>query len=226
MDHFASKNISIVGLDAVEEQVGRYGRSGFVPKSLVTLMQRGYAPQSADSALSANEADSTDIKIIQKDDQDLIDGLAKWDTDITGLKRDNLWTWESLFSRSDACSLALLDKVSRSVQGYAIVRSCEHGWRIGPIYAENTEVAGILLRAAVKLGPAQIESTVDKSKAGFIVEVWPQNKDAIKAFEDEGFTHVGVDYHRMWLDGKVPDAQQQDGKASTLCYAVFDAGEG
>jgi hypothetical protein len=44
-------------------------------------------------------------------------------------------------------------------------------------------------------------------------------------FEEAGWTWLEVDYHRMWLGGRVPDAQQSGGRADKEMWAVFDAGQ-
>jgi hypothetical protein len=37
---------------------------------------------------------------------------------------------------------------------------------------------------------------------------------------------VGLGYHRMWLNGKVPQEQQEGGKGAKGMFAIFDAGAG
>jgi len=63
-------------------------------------------------------------------------------------------------------------------------------------------------------------------KVTFVAEVWEANPRAVALFEREGWSSTGVKYSRMWLNGKVPVAQQHGGYAEKNCFAIFDAGEG
>jgi hypothetical protein len=160
------------------------------------------------------------------DDEELVDLstvpeaiLAKSDLEHTGLQRTKLWTHEALFDRDDAFGFAIVKEGKVEVlEGWILVRSCQHGFRFGPLYASSAERAAMLLRSAMK--------RVEDRDGGFITEMWAANQQAAKTFKDFGWSDVGIDYHRMWLGGVVPKAQVKGGLAETGMYAVFDAGEG
>jgi hypothetical protein len=137
----------------------------------------------------------------------------------TGMERAKLWSKEAMFDRDDTIGLGLVKEGKKEeLEGWIIVRSCLQGWRFGPLYANTPEHATFLLRTAMR--------RLEGEDGGFVAEVWPSNPDAVKVFEDAGWEWAGMDYHRMWLHGKVPEAQQSGGKAEKEMFAVFDAGEG
>ena len=137
----------------------------------------------------------------------------------TGLKRSKLWSKEALFDRDDAWGLALVRDGNREeLEGWILIRSCQQGRRFGPLYATSKENAKFLLHQAMR--------RLESEDGSFIAEVWTQNHGAIAVFEESGWECAGLDYHRMWLNGIVPDAQQHGGKADSDVFAMFDAGEG
>lgn len=70
-----------------------------------------------------------------------------------------------------------------------IVRDCEKGYRVGPLYAKNEDVARLLLSRILAWS---------EGKSGTVAaEVNMGNKAAVKFFEDHGWTDVGVDYSRV-----------------------------
>jgi hypothetical protein len=208
----------MVGLDAVQEQVGTYSRRGFVEKGLIRLMVRKglkeqelpggleHVPEMKERCTSLDHVPSR--------------MLVQSDLEHTGLERTKLWSKEAMFERDDSTfGLALVKEGAKEeLEGWILVRSCEHGWRFGPLYATTPEQADFLLRTAMR--------RLEVEEGSFIAEVWQENEQAVKLFEDAGWTYSGVDYHRMWLNGKVPEAQLLGGKAEKEMFAVFDAGEG
>lgn len=215
MKHFEMAGTSIVGLDAVQEQVDTYARRGFVPKGRVRLMERTSLQE---SPLNQNIEDIKDAKII---DVTTIakEFLVKNDLENTGLLRSRLWTKEALFSRADAFGLALTyGGHDDNLEGWIMVRSCQHGYRFGPLYASSAQAATVLLQSAML--------RLKGKEGSYSTEVWMGNKAAIEVFAAAGWTEVGIEYQRMWLGGRVPKEQDEGGKASTTQYAIFDAGEG
>jgi hypothetical protein len=145
--------------------------------------------------------------------------LVESDLAYTGLERKALWTQEALFNRDDTFGLALVKESAQDeLEGWILVRGCQQGFRFGPLHATSKDNATLLLHQAMR--------RMEAEDGSFIAEVWAENKQACKVFEEAGWTNVGVDYHRMWLNGKVPEAQQPGGKAEKEAYAIFDAGEG
>jgi hypothetical protein len=145
--------------------------------------------------------------------------LARSDLEHTGLQRTRLWTREALLDREDVFGFAIVKEgLVEVLEGWVLVRSCQDGFRVGPLYANSPERAAMLLRSAMK--------RVEDRDGGFIAETWVPNAKAAEVFRDAGWKDVGIDYHRMWLGGVVPKAQAKGGLAETAMYATFDAGEG
>ena len=216
LDHFAASGPKVVGLDAVKEQVDTYGRRGFVDKSRIRLMTReGLGEQPLEGGL-AHPQHGLELFPLYRVPSEV---LTRSDLKHTGLERPNLWTKEAMFSRPDAFGFALVKEgATDALEGWILVRSCQHGFHFGPLYATTKEGANLLLRTAMK--------RVEKEKGTFMAEVWPQNPEAVGIFEDAGWQYAGIEYNRMWLNGLVPKEQQPGGLAEKQCFAIFDAGEG
>lgn len=207
----------MVGLDAVQEQVATYGRRGFVEKGVVRLMGReGVKSLPLEGAFEHVEGVSLHLVDLEEVPVQI---LVESDLACTGFERRGLWSQEALFSRGDTFGLALVKEGTKDeLESWILVRSCEEGFRFGPLYASSKDNATLLLHQAMR--------RLEAEDGNFVAEVWAQNEQACQVFEEAGWTNVGVDYHRMWLNGKVPEAQQPGGKADKEAYAMFDAGEG
>jgi len=216
LERFAARGATTVGLDAVREQVGTYARRGFVEAATINVMVRnGLAIQPLNQGLLRPDDGEELIPL----DHIPAKVLTKSDLEHSGLERPMLWTQDAMFSRPDAFGFALVREGSTDqLEGWILVRGCQHGFRFGPLYATSPSRAALLLRTAMK--------RVEKQEGTFIAEVWPQNPNAVSVFEEAGWKSAGVDYHRMWLHGVVPKEQQPGGLASKESYAVFDAAEG
>jgi len=230
MDHFKTRSVNIVGLDAVQDQVETYARRGFVEKGRVHLMQYQATAQTEISGLEPpNETKLLSLQDVPEQ------RVRKSDLDHIGLERSNLWTKSALLSRADVYGLALVDDPAStdnnlSLRGWMLIRSCQQGYHIGPLYSTSTRDAEVLLRAAMRgvldqRGKQKDNDDVE-SERSFIAEVWTENPKAVQLFQKVGFSAMGTDYHRMWLHGKVPREQEVGGRASSDVYAMFDAGEG
>jgi len=154
-----------------------------------------------------------------------VEQLVASDLRFSGLERDKLWTQDGLFSRPDASGFALLDSSSSGgssslgrLRGWTLLRRCEHGWRLGPLYAETRHEAELVLRAAV--------ASTKGSGLDLFVEVWVQNLEAEDFFKSLGWQSASVDYFRMWVDALGPSATNPGGAAEKGCFAIFDAAEG
>ncbi|KIW02404.1 uncharacterized protein PV09_06224 [Verruconis gallopava] len=215
LEEFTKAGVEYVGLDGVEEQVKTYERRGFVDTALVRLMTRkgvmevpladGFAHASGHERLVPLEDIPTEV-------------LVASDLSITGFERSTTWSKEALFDRDDAWGLALIrEGVKEDLEGWILVRSCEHGFRFGPLYAQTKQDARFLLHQAMY--------RLQGSKGDYIAEVWPQNPAAVEVFEELGWAWCKIDYHRMWLNGNVPAAQLAGGKAEKEMFAIFDAAQ-
>jgi hypothetical protein len=207
----------------VQEQVGTYSRRGFVEAGRVRLLQRASldrTPLTAahDHLLHPRADDAEELFALDKIPASK---LAQSDCAHTGLLREKLWSREALLGRRDVIGFALVseaDSAHEKLTGWILVRECDDGFRFGPLYADSPDRAELLLVAAMK--------RLEGREGSFAIEAWPANVEAEKVFKGLGWTEVGIDYHRMWLNGKVPQEQMPGGKAEKAVYAMFDAGEG
>ena len=210
---FQASNTSIIGLDGVVEQVNTYKRRGFEDVGRIHLMIR---PSLKESPLSAAQSQSVGVQ------GELLDvksvdpkTLANIDLEHTGLDRSAYWSHDGLLARDDAFGYAVFSTSSESIIGFIFVRRCEHGHRFGPLYADTYENALRLLYVAM--------NRLTESNGSMIAEIFGSNANGRKVFEELGWSWAGVDYHRMWLGGRVPESQQEGGKGTKGMFATFDA---
>ncbi|OCK81182.1 hypothetical protein K432DRAFT_326797 [Lepidopterella palustris CBS 459.81] len=214
--YYVANNATVVGLDGVEEQVKTYERRGFVKTGLIRLMTRPSLKESPFPTSSIKLTESA--KLVDLRDVSL-SLLTENDFAHTGLERSTLWTDEALFSRSDVFGYAIISSNEPiKLLGWVMVRRCEQGHRFGPLYADSYEQAYVLLRSAME--------KIEESDGSMIAEAFPNNPQGVKVFQDLGWTWAGVDYHRMWLGGRVPKEQQKGGRGEKGMFAIFDAAQG
>lgn len=103
------------------------------------------------------------------------------------------------------------------LSSFVLVRRCEEGFRVGTLFAPSAAVATCLMRLVVQ------HSSVAGSKGSLIAEVFGANAEANKVFESLGWEDVGVEYHRMWYEGRVPGPQQDEWLGTKGMFAIFDA---
>lgn len=221
MDHFTLHSTRFIGLDAVTQQKETYMRRGFVAKGTIRLvtrrsLQEAPLPKSdftpCPSIASETKYDLVDIRDLP------LTGLFRSDLECSGLERVRLWTNEALFERPDLFGYGIISKEDKNeLQGWILVRRCSLGFRFGPLYAETVEIASKLLEESLKRCDGG---------GSMIAEVWMGNQESLGLFTKYGWVPTGIDYHRMWLDGRVPGEQQEGGKAEKAMFAIFDAGEG
>ncbi|KAL7947134.1 acyl-CoA N-acyltransferase [Trichoderma barbatum] len=217
LDSYKKSGIHTIGLDAVKEQVETYGRRGFVEATRIKVMTRASAYE-----LPVNYGDRqpkrgytiTDIKEVDES------ALADLDHRHSGLHRQALWTKEALFSRPDAFGFAVISNSATELQGFILVRRCENGHRVGPLIADCIDHASLLLQLAMS------HPSISTSTGSLIAEIFGANESGLNVFSDLGWQWAGIDYHRMWLNGRVPTEQQEGGQGSRGMFAVFDASEG
>ncbi|KAH7135517.1 acyl-CoA N-acyltransferase [Dendryphion nanum] len=212
---FKASGTTIIGLDGVLEQVKTYERRGFVDVARIPVLSRPSLKQKPlVKDLEVTPSAGENIEDIRSIDTRL---LAQLDFANTGLDRSALWTEEALFSRNDAFGYALLS-ADKNLLGYVLVRRCEHGHRFGPLYADTYEQAQLLLHIAM--------NKILQSEGSMAAEILGSNPSGLRVFEELGWEHTGVEYHRMWLGGRVPEEQQKGGKGTRGMFAIFDASQG
>jgi hypothetical protein len=210
---FHASNTTVIGLDGVEEQVNTYERRGFKDVARIPLMTRPSLKQIpvllVQSQSVGVEGNLLDIKSV---DPSL---LAKIDFEHTGLDRSAYWSYNGLLSRDDAFGYALSSPTSQIPTGFIFVRRCEQGHRFGPLYADTYDAALRLLYVAM--------NRLAESEGSMVAEIFGSNPNGRKVFEELGWSWAGLDYHRMWLGGRVPESQREGGKGTEGMFATFDA---
>lgn len=216
LDTYNKIGIQMVGLDAVKEQVKTYERRGFVEAAKIKIMTR--EPEEDLTTKYGVVQLNNDYKAIDIKEVDA-DTIADLDRMHTGLDRGVLWA-KALFSRPDAFGFAIISSTTEELSGFILVRRCEHGYRFGPLLAASNDHASALLQLAMS------HPSVSKSSGSLIAEVFGPNENSVNVFSNMGWQWAKVDYHRMWLNGRVPVEQQQGGRGQKGMFAIFDASEG
>ncbi|PVI04143.1 hypothetical protein DM02DRAFT_726055 [Periconia macrospinosa] len=211
-ESFRESKTEIIGLDGVEEQVKTYQRRGFIATALIPLMSR--------SSLKIKPLEAIDLDSDVKSrlmDIKTVDGsvLTKLDLEYTGLDRPGYWVDDGIQHRKDTFGLALAGSSPDQLRGLIFVRDCEEGQRFGPLYAETYADAKALLYTAM--------IHYQDSEGSMIAEIFGSNTQARGLFKELGWESAGLDYHRMWLNGKATKEQQEGGKGVQGMYATFDA---
>nr|POE72428.1 hypothetical protein CFP56_12301 [Quercus suber] len=232
----------MIGLDAVAEQRGTYGRRGFIESQLGTvhIMSRPLVVEKPIRDLT-NRTGTGHIVSLREVPQSL---LVQHELKYTGLERGELWTDRHMFGRPDVAGYALVTKKTPEsvddILAWALTRRCFEGFRIGPLYAQNEVSAKVVLEAVMEtLTPERIRVTPLpkdtlstgsdeelRNNATLGAEVWGGNADAVHLFETLGWLPVGMNFHRMWVDDKCTPAQGIGGNAQRGAFAMFDAGSG
>jgi GNAT superfamily N-acetyltransferase len=125
-----------VGLDGVVAQQGNYAKSGF-RFAYSSVRYRGRAAQ---TAMHASIRPVTEVAF---------DAIAGYDRHVFPERRDAfLHHW---LTQPMAGAFAALDE--GRLTGYAVVRRCGDGWKIGPLAADGPAIARRLYDAAVAHAP-------------------------------------------------------------------------
>lgn len=211
-DIWARAGVEVIGLDGVEEQVATYARRGFVDVGRIPLMvcsAEDVARVNREGGGAEPEGVFGDVRKASRID------LAELDRKLTGLQRDRYWISSDLLERDDVFGYA--HYLDAKLAGFVLVRGCEEGHRIGPLLAPSLAVASHLLRLVMQ------HKSVAMSKGTLIAEVFGGNLDARSVFKKLRWMDAGVEYHRMWCQGKVPEAQAKGGLGTKGMFAIFDA---
>ena len=208
-----SNGTQMIGLDGVEEQAPTYARRGFVDVGRIPLMVctvDGVRGLRADDDF-VPEGRVGDLREADRGE------VARLDYELTGLDRTKYWVSSNLLEREDVFGFTYPSTSDGYLSGFVLVRGCAEGHRIGPLFAPSSAVAAHLLQMVMR------HPSITTSTGSLIAEVFGANKEAKSVFEKLGWTEAGVEYHRMWYKGKVPEAQQEGGLGTKTMFAVFDA---
>lgn len=122
-----------IGMDGVSAMVGFYQAGGFVPQYVSSRFEARstFGPDAADPDVTAIE--TQDLPSLEELDRRAFPSqrpayLAAW------------------LAQPDAHRLGYRHRDGRLL-GYGVIRPCREGWKVGPLFAETTEVANSLLVA-------------------------------------------------------------------------------
>jgi GNAT superfamily N-acetyltransferase len=128
----------VTGLDGVPAQIENYRRDGFLYAYRQMRFRTDGAGMSADNSIAEATPGS------------MFDQIADYDSSVFGIRRTaflNKWL--------QMPQAAVFHTMSDStVTGYAVVRKCGVGYKIGPLFADDADVAeALLLRCCTSQGP-------------------------------------------------------------------------
>ncbi|MCG7550726.1 GNAT family N-acetyltransferase [Pseudoalteromonas sp. Of7M-16] len=174
-----------VGLDGVVTQQDNYRKSGF------ELAYRNIRYEGVLETAHFKNQSQPDGATICEVDEDLIEG---YETQFFPAQRARFnLQWRA---QSNACALSL--KKSGKICGYGVIRACQTGYKIGPLYADCAQNAKALALALI--------SEVEKNVAGPVtvfIDTPEQNSAAVAVAESLGMS-IAFETARMYT-GKFPD---------------------
>ncbi len=174
LNYCANRNI---GIDGVLENVEIYQRIGYVPY---------YQNKRYQFIASAIPFDTSSIKDMSVDDMSQI--LAYDRQCFPAVRNNFLKAW-----LTQSSGKSVLFKTNNKVQGYAVRRQCNEGYKIGPLFADNIEIAKQLLNAL----------QADIAGESVLLDVPENNSDAVHLAESLGMKVVFATA-RMYQKG-LPD---------------------
>jgi GNAT superfamily N-acetyltransferase len=149
-----------VGLDGVPAQEGNYARSGFVRTEATLRLEGRIAPAAAPQVREAGAEDAAEI--------------ARLDLAATGVARER---FVAAWSAKADSRRTLVLAGDGGLRGFATVRRCVAGVKVGPVVAPDAAAALALVRAAVARLPAEPA----------IIDVPEGNAAFRRALEERGF---------------------------------------
>ncbi len=160
LDHAGSRTI---GLDGVAAQEANYAQSGFVRSGATVRYEGCIEPFEAENVRDLQQTDVPDVLALDADANGYLRTafLTEWLTPTDGRK--------SVVLTSGA-----------DLKGFATIRRCRSGVKIGPVVAPNPEAAFTLMRTALLRMPStEIVVDVPSGSVGFST-----------ALTDEGFSET------------------------------------
>jgi hypothetical protein len=160
MEHLSGRNI---GLDGVVAQQENYKKSGF------ELAHRNIRYEWRSICNQKEAQGITELSRVPKEE------LLMYDAKLFGYRRDPFLTCWISRPGTIALGIGLEDKL----QGYGVLRRCRHGFKIGPLFADNADLAEGLFLALTAALPVDTPTFLD------VPEVNPQ---AMRLAEKHGMT--------------------------------------
>lgn len=142
------------GLNAVPAQISNYRRSGFEEFCLNERWERKVPPQRDLSHLISSHAQNRN---------GLFNQLLEYDKSLGAFHKPNFLRKALTLPQTTGFVSFALDsnKKSKRVNGYGMVRPCEKGFRVGPVYSDDFESAKKLAELLLNTLPEGTEVILD-----------------------------------------------------------------
>ncbi|TQF68044.1 GNAT family N-acetyltransferase [Pseudoalteromonas luteoviolacea] len=160
-----------VGLDGVVDQQDNYRKSGF------ELAYRNIRYEGLFKASQQEDLASPSSQILTEFEAEHI---QTYEAPFFPANRDEF----NLQWRTQSNAHALSLNTAEGIKGYGVIRACEHGYKIGPLYAYNLVSAKALIHALVAhIADNDVAQTV-------YLDVPERNQDAVSLAESLGMNVV------------------------------------
>lgn len=205
LQRLADRGVVSVGLDGVVEQQANYRRSGF---EFLHRNLRFVGPAEQLSGVTGTARDrGLSVAVMSAEDR----ASAKLLDRATGSVARDAFLDAWLVDRD--CRHSLCARDASGALGFATVRRCLDGWKIGPLIASTRAVAEHLIAALVDIALANAGSAGSPDGPGattFTIDVPEANAPAIHLLEEAGFEQTfetarmyrgpapAIDTARLW----------------------------
>ncbi len=170
------------GLDGVPAQIDNYRRSGFVYE----FRQMRLATQALQSALTPT------VKSLTSKDWERV---ANYDTSVFGTPRETfIRGWLTM-----PTAKAYYTEDKGRITGYAVIRKCRDGHKIGPLFADTDFLAEQLFLAC--------HQAADEKETVYID--MPENKEITQTFIEKYRLNLVFETARMYKNGKPDHAEDK-----------------
>lgn len=172
------------GLDGVPAQVENYKKSGFV-----------YAFRQIRLAATAIRAALDTYPLVERINTPQLDAVVRYDADVFGVPRpDFIREWTGMGNASAFCVSA--DGI---IKGYAVIRKCLEGYKIGPLFADDAGVAEQLFLACHAAVEDRATVYIDMPETNDVTAVWIRRYGLTPVFETA----------RMYKNGQPPSLDEK-----------------
>jgi GNAT superfamily N-acetyltransferase len=154
------------GLDGVPAQIENYKKSGFV----YAFRQMRLATSAFSTSLTENIMTVDPLKI---------EALVAYDASIFGVKREGfIRTWLTMSNAQSFYS-----ETANGIAGFAALRACIDGYKIGPLFAENEVIAEQLFLACCNAATPGSTVFIDMPEVNSATPTWIDRYNLKLVFE-------------------------------------------
>ena len=192
MDHLGKRT---VGLDGVPEQQLNYQRSGFeIAYHNSRYRCRGLVSISSDSN---NTIDADSFRYSPASEDMLVPiktvdlhHLAAYDSQIYPVERSSfLELWRNLPDSVGIVATTAKDGAaaagaeSNPIRGFGMIRKCDRGWRIGPLFADTTSIFKAVLNYLLNQVAVNEEAFIDVPCSNTAAVQWMKDNNFEQCFD-------------------------------------------